>query len=45
MAMPAVFQISNPASASSVMNVTTNGIGSGVTVQLTNASKWRAVSM
>ncbi len=32
------FQISNPASTSSVMNVTTNGIGSGVTVQLTNAS-------
>jgi hypothetical protein len=32
------FQISNPASTSSTMNVTTNGIGSGVTVQLTNAS-------
>jgi hypothetical protein len=32
------FQISNPASFSSVMNVTTNGIGSGITVQLTNAS-------
>jgi hypothetical protein len=32
------FQVSNPASTSSVMNVTTNGIGSGVTVQLTNAS-------
>jgi hypothetical protein len=32
------FQISNPGSTSSVMNVTTNGIGSGITVQLTNAS-------
>ncbi|MBS1910542.1 MAG: hypothetical protein JST22_01025 [Bacteroidetes bacterium] len=32
------FQISNPASTSSTMNVTTNGIGSGVTIQLTNAS-------
>lgn len=32
------FQISNPGSTSSVMNVTTNGIGSGVTIQLTNAS-------
>jgi hypothetical protein len=32
------FQISNPASTSSTMNVTTNGIGSGITVQLTNAS-------
>ncbi|MEK7224494.1 MAG: hypothetical protein AAB221_02280, partial [Bacteroidota bacterium] len=32
------FQISNPASTSSVTNVTTNGIGSGVTVQLTNAA-------
>lgn len=32
------FQVSNPASTSSVMNVTTNGIGSGITVQLTNAS-------
>ena len=32
------FQISNPASTSSVVNVTTNGIGSGVTVQLTNPS-------
>ncbi|MEO5930908.1 MAG: hypothetical protein ABIR47_13305 [Candidatus Kapaibacterium sp.] len=32
------FQISNPASTSSTVNVTTNGIGSGITVQLTNAS-------
>lgn len=32
------FQISNPVSTSSTMNVTTNGIGSGVTIQLTNAS-------
>lgn len=32
------FQISNPASTSSTANVTTNGIGSGVTIQLSNAS-------
>lgn len=31
-------KISNPASTSSVMNTTTNGIGSGITIQLTNAS-------
>ena len=34
----AFFQISNPPSTSSAMNVTTNAIGSGVTVQLTNVS-------
>lgn len=32
------FQISNPASTSSIMNVSGNHIGSGITIQLTNAS-------
>jgi trimeric autotransporter adhesin len=32
------FQISNPASSSSTMSVTNNGIGSGITIQQTNAS-------